>query len=130
MSTELVAVVQGFMSAMETLDYDAAARFVSSDVRYTNVPLGMEAGTVIGPEGIRSVLESFFAPTITNEFRVRTTAVTGNTVILERLDRHQFPKGWAELPVVGIFEVNDGKITEWREYFDFATIANVLPGLI
>ena len=41
---------------------------------------------------------------------------------MERLDRHQFAKGWVELPVTGIFEVVDGLITEWREYFDFATI--------
>jgi limonene-1,2-epoxide hydrolase len=26
-----------------------------------------------------------------------------------------------ELPVMGIFEVHDGKITAWRDYFDMAT---------
>ena len=41
---------------------------------------------------------------------------------MERLDRHQFAKGWVELPVTGIFEVVDGLITAWHEYFDFTTI--------
>lgn len=123
-STDPMKVVEAFMHAMEKLDYDSALEWVHDDVVYTNFPLGLEAGTVIGPAGIRAVLEPFFAPTLTNEWVIKSSAVAGNTVFLERLDRHQFPKGWAELPVVGIFEVRDGLISSWREYFDWATITN------
>ena len=49
-------VVRAFMSAMEQLDYDTALGHVSDDCEYVNVPMG----TVIGPEGIRGVLEPFF----------------------------------------------------------------------
>jgi limonene-1,2-epoxide hydrolase len=38
-------------------------------------------------------------------------------------------KGWAELPVTGVFEVVDGRITSWREYFDFATIERAMAAL-
>lgn len=117
---EKLAVVRRFMAAMERLDYDLAITHVSDDVVYTNVPLG----TVHGPDGIRGVLEPFFAPTITNQWLISNTAVNGDTVFLERLDRHQLSGGWAELPVVGVFVVRDGKIVEWRDYFDFATIQN------
>lgn len=41
---------------------------------------------------------------------------------MERLDRHQLAKGWVELPVTGVWEVRDGRITVWRDYFDLATI--------
>ena len=67
-------------------------------------------------------LPPFFAPIEENEFVILRQITDGNTVVLERLDRHRVPQGWFELPVTGIFEVNDGKITYWREYFDVETI--------
>ena len=58
------SIVRDFMSKMERLDYDAALELVADDVEYTNMPMG----TLRGPDGIRSVLEPFFAPTVTNEW--------------------------------------------------------------
>lgn len=111
-------VVEEFMAAMARLDYDAALTLVSDDVEYVNMPMG----AVTGPSGIRSVLEPFFAPTLHNEWIIRNMVADGPVVFVERLDRHQLPKGWAELPVNGVFEVHDGRITAWRDYFDMATI--------
>lgn len=113
-------IVKKFMSLMEKLDYDTALELVTDDVEYTNVPMG----TVHGPEGIRSVLQPFFAPTTENEWVILATAANGSTVFMERLDRHHLKGGWAELPVVGVFEVRDGKIAKWRDYFDLPTIQN------
>lgn len=118
--TDPTSIVQKFMSYMEQLDYDSALKLVTDDVEYTNVPMG----TVHGPSGIRAVLEPFFGPTISNEWIIRTVAATGSTVFMERLDRHQLAGGWAELPVVGVFELRDNKIAVWRDYFDLATIQN------
>jgi limonene-1,2-epoxide hydrolase len=84
-------------------------------------------GKVSGPEGVRAVLEPFFAPTLENEFRVLREAVNGNIVFLERLDRHLLASGWVELPVTGVFEVNDGLITLYRDYFDLNTIMSKWP---
>lgn len=111
-------VITAFLAAMETLDYDAALELVSNDCEYVNVPIS----TVYGPEGICGVLEPFFAPTLSNEYVIRTVAEAGPIVFMERLDRHQLANGWAELPVTGVFEVHDGRITSWRDYFDVATI--------
>jgi limonene-1,2-epoxide hydrolase len=33
---------------------------------------------------------------------------------------------WATLPVAGVFEIHDGKISLWRDYFDKATIIDVM----
>jgi limonene-1,2-epoxide hydrolase len=117
-SPEPTDVVRTFMAAMERLDYDTALSYVSDDCEYVNVPIG----TVTGPEGIRAVLEPFFAPTLENRWTIRNMAADGPTVFMERLDRHRLANGWAELPVNGVFEVHDGRITAWRDYFDLATI--------
>jgi limonene-1,2-epoxide hydrolase len=48
-------------------------------------------------------------------------------VFLERLDRHHLKDRWVELPVTGVFEVRDGRITYWRDYFDAQTILGQWP---
>lgn len=119
-----MAVVQSFLKAMEKGDYDAALPYIAEGCEYSN--LGV-LPTVYGPEGVRSLLEPFFAPTVENEFRVLRSAVAGPVVFVERLDRHHLPDRWVELPVTGVFEVHGGKITVWREYFDGPSILNHWP---
>lgn len=115
--------VKRFLSIMMEKDYDRGLALVAPDAEYDNVPIGK----VAGPEGIRAVLEPFFGPTITNEYKVIREVTDGATVILERLDRHLLESGWVELPVTGIFEVKDGKIALWRDYFDAPTLMSKWP---
>ncbi len=116
-------VALAFLKAMEVKDYDKALRYVAADCEYENLPLGK----VKGPEGVRSVLEPFFAPTIENRFDILREASNGSVVFVERLDRHLVKTGWVNLPVTGVFEVRDGLIHVWREYFDAATIMSKWP---
>ena len=118
-----IEVVKAFNRAMEIKDYDTAVKFVSDDCEYTNMPMG----TVRGPAGVRSVLEPFFAPTIENRLEILREAAVGPIVFLERLDRHLLPTGWVNLPVTGVYEVHDGLITVYRDYFDLATIQSKWP---
>lgn len=115
--------VKRFLDIMMEKDYDKGLALVAPDAEYDNVPIGK----VAGPEGIRAVLEPFFGPTITNEYKVIREVTDGATVILERLDRHLLESGWVELPVMGIFEVKDGKIALWRDYFDAPTLMSKWP---
>lgn len=119
-----MAVAKAFLKAMEPLDYGTALAYVAGDCEYTNPP---PIGTVHGPAAIRAVLEPFFGPTLENEFRVLREAANGSVVVLERLDRHRLADKWVELPVTGVFEVHDGLITYWRDYFDAATILSQWP---
>jgi limonene-1,2-epoxide hydrolase len=82
-------------------------------------------GTVRGHAAVREVLEPFFAPIHENEFVILRRASDGPVVFVERLDRHRLDHGWRELPVVGVMEVHDGKITVWRDYFDLGTAAAI-----
>ena len=123
MTTSPIEIVRAFMTAMERKDYDSGLKFLSADCEYTNMPMS----TVCGPEGVRAVLEPFFAPVIENQFKILREATSGPIVFIERLDRHRLAKGWVELPVTGVLEVHNGKITVWREYFDLATIMKEMP---
>jgi limonene-1,2-epoxide hydrolase len=121
MTASPLETVQSFLTAFVAMDFDTALTYVSSDCEYTNVPMG----TVRGHAGVREVLEPFFAPIHENEFLHIRTAANGPVVFLERLDRHRLDHGWRELPVNSVFEVHDGLITAWRDYFDLLTAAKI-----
>ena len=56
------------------------------------------------------------------EWPVKRQMSSGNSVMNERVDRFEINGTWVELPVVGVFEVNDDdRITLWRDYFDLET---------
>ncbi len=40
----------------------------------------------------------------------------------ERLDRFLIDGKWSQFSVMGIFELQDGRITHWRDYFDSAQV--------
>ncbi len=44
----------------------------------------------------------------------------GDVVMNERIDRFTANGKAIALPVVGVFELRDGKIAAWRDYFDMA----------
>ncbi|HAP77201.1 MAG TPA: hypothetical protein DCR14_14095 [Acidimicrobiaceae bacterium] len=121
MEHDELRTVESFLRAFEAMDFDAALTFLDTDVEYTNVPIG----TVRGHAGVRQVLEPFFAPIHENEFLILRQAATGGVVFMERLDRHRLDHGWRELPVNSVFEVHDGLITVWRDYFDLGTAAAI-----
>lgn len=121
-----LVVVEQMIKAFEVMDLDRALQYLAADVEYTNIP----RGTVRGHAGVRQVLSPFFGPIRENEFIIIRKAASGGTVFIERLDRHRLDHGWRELPVNSVFEVRDGLITIWREYFDGATAARILaPGV-
>ncbi|HEY5024899.1 MAG TPA: limonene-1,2-epoxide hydrolase family protein, partial [Acidimicrobiales bacterium] len=55
-------------------------------------------------------------------------AVRDNVVLTERIDTFTVGDLVAALPVMGTFEVRDGKICAWRDYFDLAQVTNMLSG--
>jgi limonene-1,2-epoxide hydrolase len=119
-----IDIVRQFLKDMERGDFAAAMSVIADDCEYINPP---PLGAVRGPAGMRGLLEPFFAPVLENELKVLREASSGSGVFVERLDRHRLADKWVELPVTGVFEIHNGKITFWRDYFDAATILSEWP---
>ena len=52
-------------------------------------------------------------------------AENGNKVLTERVDNFvMMDDKPMSIAVMGTFEINDGKITAWRDYFDLATLTS------
>lgn len=114
MPTPNEQVVIDFCAAWARRDIDELASFFTPDAIYHNMPLK----PVEGPEAIRSVINMFVRPTEEIEFKILAIASTGDTVLTERVDRFKRIGKLATMPVAGIFEIRDGKIAAWRDYFD------------
>ncbi len=102
---------------------DLAALF-TDDAVYHNIPFA----PVIGREAIGKNIGSFIrpgkaaapgvVPVESIDFRIINIAANGPVVMTERVDVFKLPDKSFELPVMGTFEVRDGKIKAWRDYFD------------
>jgi len=81
---------------------------------------------VQGRENIRSRLDRLTPGIDQIELQVRNAGVVGNTVMLERADDFVFNGKHGRVPVVGIMEIADGHVQEWREYYDLASLEEAL----
>ena len=121
----LLATVNAFMQHIESKDIDSAVALLADNVSYENMPID----PISGRDAVRQVLEGFLQPAVRVEWRVLREWEIGGTVINERLDRFQIGDGWLELPVAGFFQVEDGLITIWRDYFDMGSYMSQLSSL-
>ena len=115
--------VQAFIRAVEERRLDGALAFVAENCEYDNVPMGK----MFGPTAIAAALGPFLAGASEVEWLVHREAAIGPIVFNERVDRFHFPHGWVEIPVTGVWEVHDGRITLWRDYFDEAMFRTQMP---
>ena len=111
-----IAVVQAFFHALEAKDLDRAAAMMADEVVYQNVPLPADHGK---PAVLRT-LKAFQRFVTDFEVRMRNIAERDGVVLTERVDVLSGPFIYLDIWVCGTFEVKDGKITLWRDYFDLA----------
>jgi len=114
--TELSDAVTAFCKAFANGDLDTALSFLAEDCEYHNVPFK----PLKGHAEIRRELDHFMGLLGNQILEIRNQVTQGNVVMNERVDRYPAPKGREpfELPVTGIFVFRNGKIAEWRDYFD------------
>lgn len=120
-------IVRAFICALERADLDTALTYLATDCVYDNVPFG----AVVGHDAVRAALGPFMAGFDRIEWVIhhQLESVSGalGIVLNERLDRFGSTAAdgtvsWFELPIAGVFEVRDGIITLWRDYFDPAPL--------
>ena len=110
--------VNEFIARLCRLDVDGACELVTDDVEYDNVPMGKNHG----PQGIKDLLGPMVGGVDEVDWVIHREAATDNIVMNERTARFRTGERWIELPVVGVFELDDdGRIALWRDYFDLAT---------
>lgn len=121
-------LVRTFIKHIEAKNLDAACALMTDDCEYDNVPMSK----VFGTEAVKQVLGPFVAGCGEIDWVIVRQSASGNmdsgVVLNERVDRFMMNGRWVELPLAGVFEVKNGKIALWRDYFDLGTFQKAMAG--
>ncbi|XGU20750.1 nuclear transport factor 2 family protein [Rhodococcus sp. 3Y1] len=111
-------LITDFCALWAAADVAKIVDYFTDDVVYHNIPME----PVVGREAVRAFIEQFVE--CLRQHRLSDQASgRGRQHRHERAHRrlhHQRRRGSA--PGHGVFEVEDGKIKAWRDYFDMAPI--------
>ena len=118
MTTDAKDVVIGFCDAWDRSSVEEVLAYLATDIVYQNVPIPAMHGSDEAAKFLIPILRN----TIKVEFKLLSIAASGDEVLTERLDRLHFPTGIVDIPLMGIFKIRDGKIAEWRDYADNASV--------
>jgi limonene-1,2-epoxide hydrolase len=114
-TTDPARVVETFLYALRDKDFDAADATLDDDLVYQNVGLP----TIHGRQRTMKFMRRLDRPNGGFDVKIHRIATEGSAVLTERTDVITFGSFSAHFWVCGVFEVRDGRITLWRDYFDF-----------
>ncbi|MCB0926974.1 MAG: limonene-1,2-epoxide hydrolase family protein [Mycolicibacterium insubricum] len=117
-----VAAVDDFLCALRDKDLDIAADLLDDDIVYENVGFSR----IRGARRVMKVFAAMNHPALGFDVRIHRSATDGDTVMNERTDLLRFGPVQLTFWICGVFEVHDGKITLWRDYFDMLDMAKAL----
>lgn len=120
-------VVERFLDRLRGADVDGAVDLLAFDVEYENKGLP----TVRGRERVRRLFHALNRAGTGFEVYVHLISADGGSVLTERTDVLTWGRLRVQFWVCGRFDVRDGEIMVWRDYFDHLTIlAATVRGLL
>ena len=113
--------VEVLLAALQDQDIDAAGAVLDEHLVYQNVGFPTIRGRA-------RAMKLFRGMEGRAGFEVKThrIAVNGSTVLTERTDALVFGRVRLQFWVCGVFEVTNGRITLWRDYFDMFDFSKAL----
>jgi limonene-1,2-epoxide hydrolase len=114
-------LITEFCAKWATPDPKELAGYFTEDAVYHNIPME----PVKGRDAIEQFIAGFVAGFDGIDFQVHRQVSDGDLVMNERTDVMRRKGGEPiPLPVTGVFEIENGRIKAWRDYFDMATITS------
>lgn len=107
-------IVKTFLEALQAQDFDTFESLMSDDVVYQNVGLP----TLHGARRVANLMRRMEGKS-SFEVKFHRNVANGSTVLNERTDAIVLGRLRLQFWVCGVFELHDGRITLWRDYFDF-----------
>jgi limonene-1,2-epoxide hydrolase len=117
-------VVREFCSAFAAKDLATIERLLDDRAVYHNV--GMEPA--VGKDASIASIRGFLDMSESLAFEIHNLAAAGDVVLTERTDTLTVNGTPAPIAVMGTFEVRDGRIAAWRDYFDMGLVGRLMAG--
>jgi len=109
-------IVRDFLAAWPRKNIDELMSYFAPSAVYHNIPVP----PIVGADAIRKTFEGFLGA-FSIVLDVVNLAANGDLVFTERVDRFEMNGKRFDLPVNGVFELRNGKIVSFRDYFDLAS---------
>jgi len=110
-------IIRNFIQAWSRLDAEELVQYFAPDGTYYNMP----TAPVSGRDNLRAFIKGFLRGWTSTQWDVVNLVAQGDLVIAERVDRTKVGAKSVDLPCCGVFEMENGKIKVWRDYFDLGT---------
>ena len=117
-------VVQEFCAAFATKDVDTISSLLADDVVYHNVGMA----PAVGKDASVAMIQGFLDMAEKMTFEIHRIAANGDSVLTERTDTFTINGADSPVAVMGTFDLRDGKIVAWRDYFDMGLITKMMSG--
>jgi limonene-1,2-epoxide hydrolase len=122
-----VDTVNLFLNAMQDGEIDTLIALAADEIVYTNVSLP----TIRGKDRFGRAVRAYYRGHLGFEVVVHRIAGSGSSVLTERTDALILGPFRMQFWVCGVFEVESGRVTLWRDYFDWrSTTLAMLRGLV
>jgi len=117
-----IETIRSFISAWSRLDSYELSDYFTEDGSYHNMPMS----PIVGKENVRTFIKNFSANWTETDWQILNIVEEENIVFCERIDMTKSTQGDVDLPCFGVFEMQDGKIHVWRDYFDLGTYTGAM----
>ncbi len=102
------------LAGFDRLDYE----FVASGYAEDGVLHFVQRAPIHGRPEILAFFLRQFEPIENTRIEIKNVIESGNLVMVERIDHYEYQGIPISCPVANAAELEDGKITIWREYYD------------
>lgn len=118
-------IVREFCAGVSKRDPELLRPLLADNVVYHNIGMPATKGL---EETLANVAGQWAMFTGVYRYDMVNIAASGNVVLTERTDVIGTEGNSVPVPVMGTFEVDGGKITHWRDYFDSALVGKMMQG--
>ncbi len=122
-NAESIALIHRFMEACVRADLDEFRSYFTEDATWWNVPWK----PVTGRDAIRETLRRGTASMVALPWEILHILAGGDVVMVERVDNFLVGETRIRVPCMGVFELRNGKIAAWRDYWDLQQFEHQMP---
>ena len=115
-------LINSYYAAWVRDDLEAVLALCTDDLVAVNVPIG----PVHGKQAVREFLTKFGRGMQQKHYAVERLIESGDSAMVEGVEHYVKDGKSVSLPYMSRFGFRDGRIAEWRDYFDLQTVLRQL----
>lgn len=109
-----IAVVMDMVDAWNAKDWSRVVDLFATD----GVLHSMMVEPIVGRKAIGARISHIGEGIESITLNIKHVGVVDDVVFVERVDEFVYKGHSGKVPVVGVIEIKDGAVKEWREYYD------------